>query len=456
MILVAGAAAVAGAAYVYAGLGDLPAILIDKPERVAGQQGLLDITVGAPGGRLTSLVVSVEQAGRADTLFSLGAPDSGTISALDDNRLRVTRPFGVASIPTLQAGDARIVVTASRVSFLNLRTLSSRVSKDVRIDLEPPRIAVASTQHYVNHGGSELVIYRTSPDAVSGVRVGDVEYRGYPAAGAGLAGADPELHAAFFALLHDQDLATPIAVFARDEAGNEATAPFVNQVFAKPFRRSRIALDDRFLQRVVPDILAQSPELKVPASSDDLLAAFLAINGELRHRNADRIAAIVSGSSPSRLWQGPFVQLGSSQVEASFADHRTYLYGGKEVDQQVHLGFDLAATAAVPIAAANTGTVVHAAWLGIYGNCVIVDHGMGVASLYGHLSSVAVAAGETVAKGQTLGRTGVTGLAGGDHLHFTVLVGGRPVNPVEWWDPHWIQDRVERKLSASAGPDVAR
>ena len=116
------------------------------------------------------------------------------------------------------------------------------------------------------------------------------------------------------------------------------------------------------------------------------------------------------------------MQLGNSQVEASFADHRTYLYSGKEVDQQVHLGFDLAVTAGVPVAAANAGKVLHAAWLGIYGNCVIVDHGMGVASLYGHLSSIDVKVGDTVTKGQALGRSGMTGLAGGDHLHFTMLV----------------------------------
>jgi murein DD-endopeptidase MepM/ murein hydrolase activator NlpD len=140
------------------------------------------------------------------------------------------------------------------------------------------------------------------------------------------------------------------------------------------------------------------------------------------------------------------MQLGNSQVEASFADHRTYVYQGKEVDQQVHLGFDLAVTARVPVLAANDGKVLNASWLGIYGNCVILDHGMGIASLYGHLSSIDVKPGDTVTKGQTLGRSGMTGLAGGDHLHFTMLVSGHPVNPVEWWDAHWIQDRVERKL----------
>jgi len=457
LVLVVFAAVIGGAVYVATGRSPAPSITIDKPDRVAGQKGTLEVTIGAPGARLTSLVVSVEQDGKATTLFSLETPGSGSIAQVDADRLRVTRPFGTESVPALHSGAARIVVSASRPSFLNLHALTSTASKDIQIDLEPPLIAVASTKHYVNHGGSELVVYRTTPaDAVSGVRVGDMEYHGYPASGAGLTAADPALHVAFFALLHDQDLKTPIAVFARDEAGNEATAPFVDDVFEKPFRRSRIALDDKFLQRVVPEILAHSPELKMPAPAGDVLPAFLKVNGELRRSNADRIAEIVSTTSASRLWQGPFAQLGNSQVEASFADHRTYFYGGKEVDQQVHLGFDLAATAGVAVAAANAGKVLHAAWLGIYGNCVIVDHGMGVASLYGHLSSFAVSVGDTVTKGQTLGKSGMTGLAGGDHLHFTMLVNGRPVNPVEWWDPHWIQDRVDRKLSESAGESIAR
>jgi murein DD-endopeptidase MepM/ murein hydrolase activator NlpD len=138
--------------------------------------------------------------------------------------------------------------------------------------------------------------------------------------------------------------------------------------------------------------------------------------------------------------------MGNSQVEANFADYRTYMYRGQEVDRQVHLGFDLASTAASPLVASNSGKVVHAGWLGIYGNCVIIDHGMGVASLYGHLSSIEVKAGDGVKRGQQIGRSGMTGLAGGDHLHFTMLVHGRAVNPVEWWDPHWIADRIDRKL----------
>jgi len=146
-----------------------------------------------------------------------------------------------------------------------------------------------------------------------------------------------------------------------------------------------------------------------------------------------------------------FQQLGNSQVEAKFADTRTYIYKGKPVDKQVHLGFDLAVTANVPIVAAQRGIVVHAADLGIYGNCVIIDHGMGVQSLYGHLSSIGVHVGDKVEKGQQIGRSGMTGLAGGDHLHFTMLVGGQQVTPVDWWSTQWMMDRVRRKIAAAGG-----
>jgi len=309
---------------------------------------------------------------------------------------------------------------------------------------------VLSTKHYVNHGGSEFVVYKATPaDVTSGVRVGDIEYPGFPVSGARVTSADAAVKAAFFALLHDQPLNTPIVAFARDEAGNQAKATFVDNVFEKPFKKSRIEIDDKFMNKTVPDIVEHSPELKMappPQDSPEMLQAFLRVNGELRKSNAQEIAAMAAKTSPTRLWEGTFVQLGNSQVEASFADRRTYVYKGKEIDQQTHLGFDLAVTEHVPVAAANAGTVLNASWLGIYGNCVILDHGMGVQSLYAHLMSFDVKVGDKVTRGQIVGRSDSTGLAGGDHLHFTMLVGGRMVNPVEWWDAHWIADRVERKL----------
>jgi len=132
---------------------------------------------------------------------------------------------------------------------------------------------------------------------------------------------------------------------------------------------------------------------------------------------------------------------------ALFGDHRTYLYGNKAIGESTHLGVDLASTANAPVEAANNGIVVFVGTLGIYGNAIIIDHGLGIFSVYGHLSSISTKTGQTVKKGDVIGNTGTTGLAGGDHLHFGMLVGGQFVNPVEWWDPHWIKDNVADKLT---------
>jgi len=326
-----------------------------------------------------------------------------------------------------------------------MRQAAATATRTIQVRLTPPQVAVLSQFHYVNHGGSEMVVYRVNPpDADSGVRVGAIEYRGFPAGG-----SDAGMRVAFFALLWDQDLNTPITVYARDSIGNEGSGSFDFRVFPKQFRKSTINLDDRFLARVVPPILQNSTELKVDDPTN-FLASYLAINRELRRMNNETITNLALETAPEILWRGPFKQLINTAVEAGFADQRTYVYNGSDVDHQVHLGFDLASTANAPVRAANRGRVVHAGWLGIYGNCVILDHGMGLQSLYAHLSSVGVTVGQIVETEAELGRSGSTGLAGGDHLHFTMLLGGNAITPIDWWSAQWVQDRILRKF-ADAG-----
>lgn len=447
LFLVVSAALTGAAAWIWAGRQPGPAITIRQPEKFIGLQTSLELTVEAPGGQFATIDVAVEQNGRTMPVFALSEPSAGMTQDSAD-RIYIIRPIGKRAIPELQAGTARIVVRASRPVLFGYRQAESTAVRDAQVRLDPPRLAVLSTHHYVNHGGAELVVYRvTPPDAESGVRVGERRYPGFPGSAVGL--QDPAVRVAFFALLHDQDLLTPVELGARDEAGNEATAAIGHRPFPKPFRRSRIEVGERFLQRVVPAIASNTRD--VPIDTSDLLQGFLAINGELRRRNAETIAAFAQKTAPAMLWHERFQQLGRSQVEAGFADYRTYLHEGKEIDQQVHLGVDLAVTANVPVAAAARGVVLHADYLGIYGNCVIVDHGLGVQSLYAHLSSMDVTPGQPVEKGHTLGRSGMTGLAGGDHLHFTMLVNGQAVNPVEWWDAKWMEDRVFRKVAEAGG-----
>jgi murein DD-endopeptidase MepM/ murein hydrolase activator NlpD len=445
----------AGGVYVGAGRMAGPSVDISKPEKFVGTSTPLEVAVGAPGAKLEDLRIVFEQDGQQHTLFTLADQKGAAVKQDGADRLVVASTLGKEQVPTIKSGPARLLATASRAVLYGIRTVDTTAVKDVQVRLERPRVSIMSTHHYVNHGGSEVAVYRVSPqDVTSGVLVGDIEYPGYPAAGVTVEGvriSDPAVRVAFFSFLHDQDLNTPIRLFARDEAGNSGRADFDYRVFPKPFKRSRIQLDDRFLDRVVPAILEGTTDIK---PEGDTLAKFLAVNGELRRKNAQKIASFAAQTSPELLWRGMvFHPFTNSAVESAFADHRTYIYKGREVDQQVHLGFDLASYTGTPIVAANRGKVLFADELGIYGNCVILDHGLGVQSLYAHLSSLDVRPGQMVDKGATLGRSGMTGLAGGDHLHFTMLVNGKMVNPVEWWDAHWIEDRILRKLRAAGGTE---
>jgi murein DD-endopeptidase MepM/ murein hydrolase activator NlpD len=415
----------------------------------------VEVTIASPGARYTGdFHIAFEQNGKQTPLASFAQLATAEVKPDGPDRVRISRTFGRETIPDLKSGPARIIVTAERPVLYGLRKTRSTAPRDVQVRLEQPSHAVLSTKHYINLGGSEMVVYRATPaDVESGVLVGDIKYPGYPASGAKMDGVhitDPAVKVAFIALRYDQDVNTPMYAYAKDEAGNTARADFDRLTFPKPFKKSRIPLDDKFLERVVPAILETTNEVNPQGTT---LEKFLVLNGDLRRKNAEKIASFAATSAPEIFWGGAvFHPFTNTAVESAFADQRTYVYQGKEVDRQTHLGFDLARVTNSPIVSANRGKVVYAAPLGIYGNCVIVDHGMGVQSLYAHLSSIGVQAGQMVEKEQELGKSGMTGLAGGDHLHFTLLVNGQMVNPVEWWDAHWIQDRIIRKLrEASSG-----
>jgi murein DD-endopeptidase MepM/ murein hydrolase activator NlpD len=441
VLLAVGAAAL----WVNAGQAEGPAIEIGGPG-VVGQTGEIAVKVTAPGAALTGLTVTLVQGDTTTPIFDLTPETTAALTTAGDD-VSFTRPVGKRVLPELKPGEAQINVTAVRPVLFGLRQAASTATRTLEVRLTPPQLAVLSQFHYINHGGSEMVVYRVNPpDAESGVRVGEREYRGFPAGG-----SDPALRVAFFALLWDQDLKTPITAFARDSVGNEGSGSFDFRVFPKQFRASTISLDDRFLARVVPPILQNSPELKVDDPSN-FLDSYLAINRELRRMNNETISNLALETAPEILWRGPFKQLINTAVEAGFADQRTYVYNGNDVDHQVHLGFDLASTAAAPVRAANAGRVAHAGWLGIYGNCVILDHGMGLQSLYAHLSSISVSQGQLVESEAELGRSGSTGLAGGDHLHFTMLLSGNAITPIDWWSGQWVQDRVLRKFTDAGLP----
>jgi hypothetical protein len=376
--------------------------------------------------------------------FTASIEQNGASTLLIDNKSKADRlKFWLAQVPeqdvrfnagskeapNLKEGKARLVVEAQSNDF---RGATDSISTDVDVVLRPPSVSADGFQHYINQGGSEMVLLTPSGGwSEAGVRVGKDTYRSFP-----IAGNTQRL--VLFAYPWDLAVDTAPVVFAKNSAGTEATARFWFKVFPKKFRMRDLPIDDKFLDKVVNQI--------DPGGTGDLLTRFLKINGEMRRANNKTLADLRFKTADRFLWSEPFQQLANSKVESEFADVRSYIYKGKKVDQQTHLGFDLAVSAHTPVLASNDGKVVWAAMLGIYGNCIVVDHGYGLQSIYGHLSSIGVKEGDMVKRGQEMGKSGSTGLAGGDHLHYSMQVEGVEVNPVEWWDEHWIKDHVQNRL----------
>ena len=346
-------------------------------------------------------------------------------------------------------GPARLTITARDHSLRRFFGGNrGRLQQDFIFDIHPPALEALSAQHYITQGGSACVLYRVGEDTeVSGVQVGPDFFPGYPAD----PGGDKQVRFCIFGYRYNLGPNPEMKLVAVDAAGNRSEARFQHKLFPRKFRQRTIRLSPAFLQQVVPEILRQNPRL---SSQGDLVKDFLQINDGLRQANHEKIKQLSSQSEPRFLWTEAFAQLTRSKVESFFADHRTYLYQGREIDRQDHVGFDLSVVKHYPIEASNDGVVRYADRLGIYGNTILVDHGCGLFSLYGHLSSIAVKPGDRVSKSQVLGRSGATGLAAGDHLHFALFLHGIPVNPTEWWDPKWVRERVWDKIGEHKAGDA--
>ena len=348
----------------------------------------------------------------------------------------------------LREGEASLEIAVRDWSWASwLRGNQTLVTIPVRVDLTPPRLGIETALSYVARGGTGAVAWSVSePVVVDGVEVAGTLYPGFPLPGSG-AGVDAPRQGRRFALYAVPRDAPPnpkIQVVAEDAAGNRAAASWPVQFQERRFVEERIDLGARFLEQKVPEL---SDAFGISAA--DPIAAFQEINSRVRAADEKRVREIVAKTAPERLWDGAFVQWANSEVTSRFAEHRSYFVEDKQVSEAIHYGYDLATLAGAPVTASNAGRVLYAADLGIYGNCVVLDHGLGLASLYGHLASFAVAEGASVAKGQVLGRSGSTGLAGGDHLHFAILVDGTYVEPKEWWDPKWVREKVESQLAAA-------
>jgi murein DD-endopeptidase MepM/ murein hydrolase activator NlpD len=424
-------------------IGGPPSIKIEPSMPAIGKRTLFKIVLSEPRRGLTHVKVELLQGDKtamlADKTYPLSSQFFFWHPKTDKDTLTVEA--GRQVLPSLTGGTASIRVTAGRAGTW-LRHPDPKVEEVLLpVRLTPPSLQITSTQTFVAQGGCEVVTYRVGESAVrDGVRAGSWWFPGFP-----LPSGGKQDRFAFFAVPYDMDQ-PDVRLVAEDAAGNQAERLFIDKFFPKPLKSDNINVTDAFIEKVVPEILSQSPEIE---DRGNPLENYLAINRDLRKKNGETLQLLAQKSKPAFLWSLPFLMMPNGKVMASFGERRTYLYQGRVIDHQDHLGFDLAVTKQAPIPASNDGIVVYAKFFGIYGNAVIIDHGYGLQSIYGHLSSITVNEGQQVSRGDIIGRTGETGLAGGDHLHFCTLLQGLPVNPVEWWDGHWIKDRIAGKLGSA-------
>jgi hypothetical protein len=407
-------------------------VLTINPEvKIIGMTTPVTVKIANPHG-VRRFDAYIEQGGARFPLAEVKTPAHRFFWRRHQAARTVTFDAGKTKAPNLKEGDARIVVETDAD---DLAGHTDSTSAAVKVILAPPTVGPDDAQHYINQGGMELAVMTPGGSwSEAGVKVGMYTFRSFPLPGR------PGQRFAMFAYPWDlPDNVTPM-VFARNLAGTEATATFWFKLFPKKFRTRDFPIDDALIAKLVNQIDPGGTLEPGP----DMLSRFLRINGEMRRRNNQQLADLRFKTEEKILWNGPFLHWGKE--ESMFADARNYMYQGKQVDHQVHLGFDLSDTANAPVHVANDGRVVWAADLGIYGNCVVVDHGYALQSIYGHMNRIDVKVGDLVKKNQSLGVAGATGLAGGVHVHFSMQIDGVQINPVEWWDEHWIHDRILSKL----------
>jgi murein DD-endopeptidase MepM/ murein hydrolase activator NlpD len=441
LALVVGGLALLAALVLTFRVGAVPVLEIQPELPAIGGRTPVVVTAATTGRGLTSLRLELVQEDRSYVIEERSYRPRPVWAFWGDRTERdeLRTDVGRETVPELQQGEAVLRVTAGRAPTWLVRPDPSVRELRLPVRLVPPELSVLSMQNYATQGGAGVVVYRVGDSSVrDGVQAGEWFFPGTP-----LPGGEAGDRFCLFGVPWDLAEGSGVRLAAEDDVANRTDVAFIERFFPKAPARDRIGLSDAFMGRVIPEILRRTPDLP---DHGDLLENYLQVNGELRRRNADELVELARGSAPEFLWNEPFSSLPNAQVMSAFADQRTYLYGGRPVDEQTHLGYDLASVARAPVPAANRGVVAMARYFGIYGNTVVLDHGHGLMSLYAHLSSFQVVEGQQVERGAVLGRTGATGLAGGDHLHFTTLVRGLPVNPTQWWDASWIRDRVARKL----------
>ncbi len=331
-----------------------------------------------------------------------------------------------------------LTIEAIDTSKWNFFAGNSIVAKSViKVDTKRPEVNIVGSSYRIMKGGAALVIFRAQDEAMKSLFI-ETSFgkKFYPT---------PFYKEGYYISLvawPTQVNSFNASIVARDRAGNITRTPVSYYVQDRKYRNSTIPLQDSFLDGKIADLVA---EMAPEKNGLGRLEKFKFVNETMRSGNEDIILHGTSKTPIERISDfslKPFYRLRNGKVVASFGDHRFYEYDKQPVSESYHLGLDLASNAQAPMQTSSDGVVVFAKENGIYGNNIIISHGLGVYSLYGHCSSYMVKEGDVVKAGDSIAKTGLTGLALGDHLHFGMYVQGVDVRPEEWMDSVWLKESI--------------
>jgi murein DD-endopeptidase MepM/ murein hydrolase activator NlpD len=338
-------------------------------------------------------------------------------------------------------------------------------SLELRVDYHKPKVEVVSTQHNARLGGSQLLFYRAYDEdlGISGVKVGNAIFRGFPAGGLDGDLKQSNLYAAIYAIPLDFDSARDvIKVFAEDNSGNSAFSGFYNRVAPRPSRPTPARVGDEFVREKVAVIARENAarigELRggsernrgADATAADYRRAFSDVNDLLRRADDAQISRLLANAARAEAyWQGPFARP-QMTIQSGFGDTLKYVYlsTNEEIGEWRQIGMEfLPSQSGREVPAAGNGVVAFVETFPVYGRTVAIDHGLGLVTLYSQLGSATVARGDSVRKGQTVGVGGGSGLSRNGALRVEFRLQGTPVDPQEWLDGGWFFSHIVGKAN---------
>ena len=391
---------------------------------VSDNYGLKNIEVFIEDGDNKEKVLDINLAGEKSYKVQVNFPKKGILAK--DNLLKLT-------------------IVATDKSFWQFFRGNKQVKKAiVTIDKKRPELTLINNSYSITKGGSGVAIFRVKDKSLKSLYI-ETSFgkKFYP---------NPFYKKDYYISL----FAWPIFqknfrawVVAVDKAGNKTKQYIPLYIKDRNYKVSFIKAKDSFIDGKISTLAEDRPE---KTKDMNRLQKLNFVNATYRVENEDLIRKVTTPVDNSKITNfniKRFYPLKNGAVVGTYGDHRYYYYQTKDnvISESYHMGVDFASVKHGKIKTSNKALVVFAEYNGIYGNNLILYHGLGLYSLYGHCSGFLVQKGDIVKAGTVVAKTGKTGLALGDHLHFGLMVQGVMVRPAEWMDQRWIKTHITDIIS---------